>query len=859
MSDHQNNINQLLAKLEFLLKRQDNFTQEIKNLREEVIKLKKIEADAPPTQDIPSPIENLEETGEEKVNSEIPDLIEETPQYKSTSATNKLARKRMGKVFGGVCGGFGRYFGIDAIWVRIIYLILTFLSFGTGIVVYVIFWILLKEDKVDITHQTYQKPIDKPLQNVTPPIAKKSTDIKSDLEKFIGENLINKIGIAILVIGVGIGAKYTIDNNLITPLTRIILGYLIGLGLLGLGLKLKEKYDNFSAVLVSGAMAILYFITFAAYSFYELIPQIVTFILMVVFTIFTVIAALNYNKQIIAHIGLVGAYAVPFLLSNDSGQAEVLFSYIAIINIGILAIAYRKYWKPLLYVSFLLTWLIYFSWFNFRFLSTDHFTLAWTFLIVFFTIFYTIFLAYKLIKKEKFEIQDILLILSNSFIFYGLGYTLLDDHETANQFLGLFTLGNAIIHLIVASVIYQNKLVDKNLFYLISGLVLVFITIAVPVQLNGNWVTLLWTGEAALLFFIGRTKNAGIYEKISYPIMLLACISIMQDWGLAYNNYLGHESIRFTPILNVHFLSSTLFIAAFWYINHLNQNKNYKGAFENNRELSNLVSISIPAILIVSTYLAFRLEIANYWDQLYRDSAQTNGYLNNYHMDLKYFKTIWLIIYTMFFASILSFINIKRIKNSLLGTLNLGFNALILSGFLIKGLYDLSELRESYLSDNSYYQGSLFNLGIRYLSFIFVGVLLTTTYHYVRQKFIKQDLKIIFDLVLHTTIIWIASSELLHWMDLGNASESYKLGLSILWGVYALLLIVLGIYKKQKYVRIAAITLFGVTLIKLFFYDISHLNTISKTIVLVSLGVLLLIISFLYNKYKDFIADEIKD
>ena len=96
-------------------------------------------------------------------------------------------------------------------------------------------------------------------------------------------------------------------------------------------------------------------------------------------------------------------------------------------------------------------------------------------------------------------------------------------------------------------------------------------------------------------------------------------------------------------------------------------------------------------------------------------------------------------------------------------------------------------------------------------------------------------------------------------MDLGNASESYKLGLSILWGVYALLLIVLGIYKKQKYVRIAAITLFGVTLIKLFFYDISHLNTISKTIVLVSLGVLLLIISFLYNKYKDFIADEIED
>ena len=93
-------------------------------------------------------------------------------------------------------------------------------------------------------------------------------------------------------------------------------------------------------------------------------------------------------------------------------------------------------------------------------------------------------------------------------------------------------------------------------------------------------------------------------------------------------------------------------------------------------------------------------------------------------------------------------------------------------------------------------------------------------------------------------------------MDLGEATQSYKLGLSILWGVYALLLIALGIYKKKKYLRIGAIAVFGITLLKLFFYDISHLETIAKTIVFISLGTLLLIISFLYNKYKDVIADD---
>ena len=89
-------------------------------------------------------------------------------------------------------------------------------------------------------------------------------------------------------------------------------------------------------------------------------------------------------------------------------------------------------------------------------------------------------------------------------------------------------------------------------------------------------------------------------------------------------------------------------------------------------------------------------------------------------------------------------------------------------------------------------------------------------------------------------------------------SQSYKLELSILWGAYSLLLIMLGIWKKKKHLRLGAIGLFAVTLVKLFFYDISQLETIAKTIVFVSLGILLLIISFLYNKYKHIIEDEPK-
>nr|MDQ3016554.1 DUF2339 domain-containing protein [Bacteroidota bacterium] len=281
----------------------------------------------------------------------------------------------------------------------------------------------------------------------------KPTKSKGDTEKYIGENLISKIGITVLVIGVGIGAKYSIDHDLISPLMRIILGYGVGITLAGFGIRLKKAYPDFSAVLVSGAIAIMYFITYAAFSFYALMPQFVAFAMMVIFTGLTVFAALRYDKQIIAHIGLVGAYGVPFLLGRETADVVVLYSYMAIINIGILSIAIMKYWKPLYYSSFALTWLIFALWYFMDYQPVIDYNTFWTFAIVFFTTFYLIFIGYKLKHKEKFQYQDIMLILSNSFIFYGLGYSALNNFFHAESYLGLFTLGNALLHAVVSIVV----------------------------------------------------------------------------------------------------------------------------------------------------------------------------------------------------------------------------------------------------------------------------------------------------------------------------------------------------------------------------------------------------------------------
>jgi uncharacterized membrane protein len=686
----------------------------------------------------------------------------------------------------------------------------------------------------------------------------KEGDVRSNLERFIGENLINKVGIAVTVIGVGIGAKYAVDHQLISPLVRIILGYLVGLVLLFFAIWLKREYEKFSAVLMSGSMAIMYFITYAAYSFYGFYPQLPAFLLMVAITFVTATAALRYNREIIAIGGMVGAFAIPFLLSEGSENAMIFFSYVTIINSGILAIAFKRYWKPLYFSSFVLTWAVYMSWYYESYHPEKDFGLALVFLFIFFSLFYLTFLAYKLVKEEKFNFSDILLLLLNSFIFYGLGYSLLYKHQPGENLPGLFTVGNALIHLIVSIVIYRKKLADRNLFYLVSGLAVVFLTIAVPVQLSGSWVTLLWILEAALLFSIGRIRIAPLYEKLSYPLIVISFFSQVHDWSSMEITAGSLDPINeFTPVLNIHFLSSLLFVASLAVILIIYFNHKYISPFKEKEGIKGLTDYGLPALFILSVYLTFETELVTYYNSFFAREGVDFGSASlqmttEPGLTISRLRTLWLCNYSLLFFAALSACNALKIRQRILGITSFWLNLITVLIFLFVSLYILSEMRESFIGNSSSafipFKGN--NMVLRYGSMAFVAISLSSLKLWITRNPVDDYYKILFSLLFHLSILWILCSELLNIMDLMNNTPSYKFGLSLLTGLYALMLIVLGIISRKKHLRLAAIVLLGATLAKLFFYDITRLDTILKTILFLALGVLMLLMSFLYNKYK---------
>jgi len=250
------------------------------------------------------------------------------------------------------------------------------------------------------------------------PVATASSKTNSfTLENFVGLKLIHFVGIIVLIIGLTIGVKYAIDINLVSPALRIILAYVAGIALFLLSLKLREKYERFSSILFSGAMASAYFTTYAAFAYYSMLPAPVAFAIMLLLTIFTVYQALQYNRPEIAMLGLIGAYGIPFFVRGNSDNITGLFSYIFLINLGMLFLSFKKYWLSLNYLGFFTTWIIYFSCL-YHDPEGRHYHAELFFAIAFYILFTLSTLGFKLYRRYDIQYSDSIIIILNAASLY---------------------------------------------------------------------------------------------------------------------------------------------------------------------------------------------------------------------------------------------------------------------------------------------------------------------------------------------------------------------------------------------------------------------------------------------------------
>jgi hypothetical protein len=394
-------------------------------------------------------------------------------------------------------------------------------------------------------------------------------------------------------------------------------------------------------------------------------------------------------------------------------------------------------------------------------------------------------------------------------------------------------------------------------------MVIAFFTVTISVQFNNFVTAIIWSVEAALMFLYGKSKKINVYEIISYVLILLTAVITLLNWSAtSYNLYGNTIDKLYTPVFNMGFLASFTVIISFCFIFLVNLKSKRNDAPISS---ANFFDVAFPLLFLFIIYFSFFTEISLYWSNI---QVQTSFEINadgiwekqfgNLNLDITKFMAIWLINYSLLFASILSFLNFSWLKNKNFDAFLLVINIFLIIIFLTAGLNQIAQLRDSYLATDlaANYDVSIYHLLIRYISIAFFALLMYSTYMFIIKGFPNKIFKNIFEIILSTSIVVICSSELITWLSLNGSTEVYKHWLSILWGAFSLILVSYGIWKKKKHLRIFAIILFAGTLLKLFFYDLTNLETVPKTIVFLFTGVLLLVVSFLYNKYTKMIFEE---
>ncbi len=371
-----------------------------------------------------------------------------------------------------------------------------------------------------------------------------------DLEKFIGENLISKIGIAILVLAIGFFVKYAIDNDWIGPVGRVGIGLLCGGILVWVAHILRKSYAAFSSVLVGGGLAIFYFTIALAYHQYALFSQTAAFIIMVIITAFAVILSILYDRQELAVIALVGGFATPFLVSDGTGNYKVLFSYLLILNTGLLVIAYNKAWRLLNLLAFLFTAVIFVSWL--ADLSSDTgievYRGGFLFATAFYILFFVINIAHTIRENKKFIASDFGILLINTCFYFAMGLWLLFEMNMSN-YRGLFSASMGVFNLAGSYFLLRTKKVDSNILYLLIGITLSFVSLTAPLQLHGHYITLFWASEAVLLYWLSQRSGIRIIRWASMLVWLAMLVSLMMDWADTYVIYARIPPTHFLPVI----------------------------------------------------------------------------------------------------------------------------------------------------------------------------------------------------------------------------------------------------------------------------------------------------------------------
>jgi uncharacterized membrane protein len=648
-----------------------------------------------------------------------------------------------------------------------------------------------------------------------------------DWEMILGGNWLARIGILALVVGMGFFLKMAFDNDWIGETGRVVLGISAGLAFLGAGEYWRTKYPVYAQALVGGGIAMLYLSLYAAYAIFGLISLYPGVGMLALISVASAALAIRYESVSLAVIGILGAFLAPIATSGASGNSTQvqtvgpsfqLMAYVIVIDLGVLALSTFRSWRWFTMLALIGSLFTFGNWYM-QYEQEISVLTAQLSLTLIFLIFAAATTLFHMIWRREPKVFDMTLMILNATAFFGISYGILwDDFR---EWMGGFTIVVALFYGGMAYLALTRTREQVKISLMALGIALIMLTIAVPVQLGGPWISIAWAAEAVIL--LGLSYTLHMWQLRVYSVGIFGLFLI---WLFAIDTIAAVEA-NLTPLAN-EYLPMYLFGVAAMFL----------GAYLARRYGDKTIEeevVLFPALLVAGNVIltvAVPIQVDPIWVAVTWAAEAA--------------ALVW-------FSFRLNIIELRLISIGVFATL---FAWLL----VIDTPIDLREFD----SESGQVVSKSFTLFLNYRMMAFVSGI-TALYgavfmiYRVRESlhdWEKKELFVILLIAANFLTLWVLSAEVIAAVDSRiinvsgrTADHVTSLSLSLVWAIYASLILIVGIISRQRYVRLAGLGLLAIPVIKLFLVDSFALERGYRVAAFMSLGGILLVGGFLYQRF----------
>lgn len=372
--------------------------------------------------------------------------------------------------------------------------------------------------------------------NPIPALDKEPAGALETIKAFIVQsNWLLLTGVAILFIGLSLLVRLAIENQLFPLELRLILVAIVGGLMVFIGSRLVGKRPQYGFVMEGGGLAVLYLTIFASFSLYGLLAEPVATGLLMAVTMFGVLLGLAQNAQWVAVISMLGGFLVPVLINSEEGNHVALFSYYAILNMGILGTAIYKPWRYLNLTGFLCTFGIGTVWGG-LFYEPEFFASIEPFLILFFITYLCIGVLYTLRHDGSIKhAVDGTLVFGLPVVVFAMQSSLVEPFEYG------ISMSSAIMGLCYLGIARWLRSRNSNKVGLLiesfDGIGIALVSLFIPYLFDTMWTGIGWAIEGAALVWLGiRQKRllvriSGYILAIGASVVFVYGIQDVRGWG----------------------------------------------------------------------------------------------------------------------------------------------------------------------------------------------------------------------------------------------------------------------------------------------------------------------------------------